>query len=1291
MAIYNKRQRRQLNPQATSTPVPPVPAIKTPKKFDFTTPQARSEFGRQQAAPKQSALRPQILKNIQGQLAAGGPDPVVAAQRAAFEQDVGKERKQLVENLQRYGVLGGGASAGATADVLGEFAGQTNIGRLQLGAQEALRRDQALDRAMAFEQANRAAAAQEAGMVGNLGGVQTLAAQQMEAQQGLAQGDLDLRRQALAAEFGIRGSDAAIREAMATEDLLRSGQERGQGRTLFGERVTAGQQFGLQQRGQDLAEELGRGELELARGAETAQQRLAEAALTGQLDDVQTLAASQQAAQQRLAEAGLTGQLDGQRTLAGAESERARRQQTEDLARALQQRQIEGTLFRERVGERERFAGDESLRRAQTGLVGQQAAALTDQRAREAALHRERVSEADRFALEEAASRRAGDLTREQLAGMLAERQLLPGRAALEEDVARGQLALQQAEGRRAGDLTREQIAGMLAERQLMPGRAKLEEDVARGQLGIAEAGSSREGRRLTQDIANQVQQRQIAEALFRERVTDADRFALEEAAGRRAGRQQVQDIADQVQQRQMRQATFDERVSDRDRFALEEAASRRAGDLTREQIAGMLTERQLMPGRFALEEDVARGQLGIAEAGSSREGRRLTEDLARSQQERQIRQATFDERVSEADRFALEERADRRAGDLTREQIAGMLAERQLMPGRAALEEDVARGDLALRQRADQRAGRAQTEELAGSQQERQMRQATFDERVRERERFDQEQRAQNAAIALQREQQAGMLAERQLLPGRAALEEDVARGQLALQQAEGRRAGDLTREQIAGMLAERQLLPGRAALEEDVARGQLALQQAEGRRAGDLTREQIAGMLAERQLLPGRAALEEDVARGQLALQQAEGRRAGDLTREQIAGMLAERQLMPGRFALEEDVARGQLAIGQGQLDLQGELGREGMRQEGLRRTDARRAVLEQAQLERERMRQQDRQFGEEGRRADRALTEDLARSVQDRQIAAALHRERVTDADRFELEGDVARAGMGLTAQQAAALEDERAIRSALHRERVTDRERFTEDQQAGRRAQQALTEDLAGSLQRRQIEGALFRERVGERERFEQERDLAAAGLTGRLGEDDTLQRQALEAELTGRYGEDDTFAARTQKRQEDMDALARSLAAREAEASGGVNIAGIEPAMRRMIQDENIRGLAGSTIGATERLPEGDGAGGETELPARTPGASGVKISGHNRSYSTQSSARDEWEIPSEWDEVIDAGGVVDNMGRLFESPEKMQEYYDLPYGKSGGERYGTGTRSGRGVRPLATGFNRRAN
>ena len=649
MASYNKRQRRQFNRQATSAPVPPVPAIPTPKKFDFTTPQARSEFGRQQAAPKQSALRPQILKNIQGQLAAGGPDPVVAAQRAAFEQDVGKERKQLVENLQRYGVLGGGASAGATADVLGEFAGQTNIGRLQLGAQEALRRDQALDRAMAFEQANRAAAAQEAGMVGNLGGVQTLAAQQMEAQQGLAQGDLDLRRQALAAEFGIRGSDAAIREAMATEDLLRSGQERGQGRTLFGERVTAGQQFGLQERGQDLAEELGRGELELARGAETAQQRLAEAALTGQLDDAQTLAASQQAAQQRLAEAGLTGQLDGQRTLAGAESERARRQQTEDLARALQQRQIEGTLFRERVGERERFAGDESLRRAQTGLVGQQAAALTDQRAREAALHRERVSEADRFALEEAASRRAGDLTREQLAGMLAERQLLPGRAELEEDVARGDLALRERADRRAGRaqteelagsvqerqmrqatfdervrererfdqeqraqnaaiaLQREQQAGMLAERQLLPGRAKLEEDVARGQLGIAEAGSSREGRRLTQDIANQVQQRQIAEALFRERVTDADRFALEEAAGRRAGRQQVQDIADQVQQRQMRQATFDERVSDRDRFALEEAASRRAGDLTREQLAGMLAERQLMPERFALEEDVAR------------------------------------------------------------------------------------------------------------------------------------------------------------------------------------------------------------------------------------------------------------------------------------------------------------------------------------------------------------------------------------------------------------------------------------------------------------------------------------------------------------------------------------------------------------------------------------------------------------------------------------------------------------------------------------------------------------
>ena len=394
----------------------------------------------------------------------------------------------------------------------------------------------------------------------------------------------------------------------------------------------------------------------------------------------------------------------------------------------------------------------------------------------------------------------------------------------------------------------------------------------------------------------------------------------------------------------------------------------------------------------------------------------------------------------------------------------------------------------------------------------------------------------------------------------------------------------------------------------------------------------------------------------------------------------------------------------MGQGELDLQGELGREGMRQEGLRRTDARRAVLEQARLERERMRQQDRQFGEEGRRADRALTEDLARSVQDRQIAAALHRERVTDADRFELEGDVARAGMGLTTQQAAALEDERAIRSALHRERVTDRERFTEDQRAGRRAQQALTEDLAGSLQRRQIEGALFRERVGERERFEQEGDLAAAGLTGRLGEDDTLQRQALEAELTGRYGEDeegqptDTFAARTQKRQEDMDALARSLAAREAEAAAGVNIAGIEPAMRSMIQDKNIRGLAGTTIGATERLPDGAGDGGAgdggADLPARTPGESGVEITsrGNTRSYSTQSSARNEWEIPTEWDEIINAGGVVDNMGRLFASAEKMQEYYDLPVGKSGSVKYenNSARRAGRGgVSPLATGIKKR--
>ena len=48
------------------------------------------------------------------------------------------------------------------------------------------------------------------------------------------------------------------------------------------------------------------------------------------------------------------------------------------------------------------------------------------------------------------------------------------------------------------------------------------------------------------------------------------------------------------------------------------------------------------------------------------------------------------------------------------------------------------------------------------------------------------------------------------------------------------------------------------------------------------------------------------------------------------------------------------------------------------------------------------------------------------------------------------------------------------------------------------------------------------------------------------------------------------------------------------------------------------------------------------------------------------------------------------MGRLFESAEKMQEYYDLPYGKSGGRK--TASKRGAGseaVTPLATGFKKR--
>ena len=281
---------------------------------------------------------------------AGGTDRVGMAQKAAFEKDREKERRQLVEELNQYGVLGGeGASSGRVADVLGEFRGQTNLGRLQLAAQGQQRQERGLERAIGFQrqedvttlggaamdeqvaartaantlqargqaEAERAAYVDEqlaeATVFGRAGPRLTEAARRNRAQEGLAGGELGLRGELGRGELGERAATRLQQGGQFGEGLEEQTKARLEAQRL--------QQAELILRG-----ELGRGELGLSGDqiAETRRQALererqAAAGLTGQLDGQDTLAAQQLADQARLAEAGLTGQLDGRGTLAAGE------------------------------------------------------------------------------------------------------------------------------------------------------------------------------------------------------------------------------------------------------------------------------------------------------------------------------------------------------------------------------------------------------------------------------------------------------------------------------------------------------------------------------------------------------------------------------------------------------------------------------------------------------------------------------------------------------------------------------------------------------------------------------------------------------------------------------------------------------------------------------------------------------------------------------------------------------------------------------------------------------------
>ena len=109
------------------------PGVRESSKDLLSTIIGESEDRGQAAA--NALQRPQLTSQandlLSKLLTGDGNDPITQSLMADFENSAGKARAQQIEDLQRFGVLGGdqGPSAGFTADILGEFDSGIERGR----------------------------------------------------------------------------------------------------------------------------------------------------------------------------------------------------------------------------------------------------------------------------------------------------------------------------------------------------------------------------------------------------------------------------------------------------------------------------------------------------------------------------------------------------------------------------------------------------------------------------------------------------------------------------------------------------------------------------------------------------------------------------------------------------------------------------------------------------------------------------------------------------------------------------------------------------------------------------------------------------------------------------------------------------------------------------------------------------------------------------------------------------------------------------------------------------------
>ena len=233
----------------------------------------------------------QVQQFLAQQLSGGmtGDDAMTQAALAEFDVGAGRARQQQIEDLQRFGVLGGsGVSSGAVADILGEFDAATQRGRAGV-------RSQGVNRLL------QSILPQATGMA-----TQQAALAQQQAQFGQTLAERQATRAQQAGQFGLG-------QELDRERLAQQAGQFGLGQELDRERLA--QQAGQFASAQELARQQALGSIDgqetiLARQLEQ-DRALREAAITGQLDGADTLAAQQLAQQQQ--QFGRSMTLDEQR------------------------------------------------------------------------------------------------------------------------------------------------------------------------------------------------------------------------------------------------------------------------------------------------------------------------------------------------------------------------------------------------------------------------------------------------------------------------------------------------------------------------------------------------------------------------------------------------------------------------------------------------------------------------------------------------------------------------------------------------------------------------------------------------------------------------------------------------------------------------------------------------------------------------------------------------------------------------------------------------------------------